>query len=214
MNKKLLLFTLVALTSITLLKAQAVKWGIRGGVNVSTYSLENKHFEYTTYYPAERHSVDVKSAVGTGFHLGGFEEYQFYENFFLDAGLMFSTQTSKIKESRKHNDSFKIRMSEISLPLWLKYDINNFRPKLGISLDYSYYHIRDVPFYLNKSAESIFGASLGIGCEYHFLMGLFVDANFKYGLTSLESTKSYYEGGARFLGLNKRIIQLGIGYKF
>ena len=56
MNKKLLLFTLVALTSITLLKAQAVKWGIRGGVNVSTYSLENKHFEYTTYYPAERHS--------------------------------------------------------------------------------------------------------------------------------------------------------------
>lgn len=214
MNKKLLLFTLVALTSITLLKAQAVKWGIRGGVNVSTYSLENKHFEYTTYYPTERHSVDVKSAVGTGFHLGGFEEYQFYENFFLDAGLMLSYHESKLKESGSRSESFDTRMIEISLPIWLKYQIENFRPKAGISIEYGSYHIKSAPTYLGRSRENHFGVSLGIGCEYHFDSGFFVDTNFKYGLTYLEYTRFDSYDGSHSLGLKKRIIQLGIGYKF
>lgn len=213
MNKNLPLFTLVVL-SLCSLNAQEVKWGIRGGLNLTTYSIANKHFNYEPSYYPERLSVDVKSTIGRGFYLGGFEEYEFTENFFLDAGLMLSYHESKLKESGSRSESFDTRMTEISLPIWLKYQIENFRPKAGISIEYGSYHIKSAPIYLDRSSENNFGVSLGIGCEYHFDSGFFMDANFKYGLTNLENSQFWSSDGSHSLGLKKRIFQLGVGYKF
>ena len=103
-------------------------------------------------------------------------------------------------------------LNTINVPLWVKYDIAGFRPKVGLNLGYL----------LNVKAknenttttyddlEKRFDLGLGLGAEYNLPMGLFFDATFNLGLLNLAS-KSETESG---IEIKNRVFQIGVGYKF
>ena len=57
---------------------------------------------------------------------------------------------------------------------------------------------------MTEKGDDSFDFGLGIGAEYNLPMGLFFDANFNLGLTSLGNNPS----------AKNRVFQIGIGYKF
>ncbi|GIM59587.1 outer membrane beta-barrel protein [Capnocytophaga canimorsus] len=79
----------------------------------------------------------------------------------------------------------------ITLPVWIKHDISGFRPKAGFNLGYA---VNSKTSMWDRSANSIdvitktksaFDFGLGVGAEYNLPFGLFFDATFNFGLTSL-----------------------------
>jgi len=119
----------------------------------------------------------------------------------------------------------KLKIEQFNIPLWIKYDFNGFRPKVGVNLGF----LSKVEFEaepannsnliskLNYSLtpDKNFDLGLGFGAEYNFDSGFFFDASFNLGLTDL-STKSYSENGYKLPTLNfkNRVFQVGVGYKF
>ena len=81
-----------------------------------------------------------------------------------------------------------------------------FRPKVGVNLGFvskakSKVDTTTTDIELDKK----FDAAVGIGAEYNLDMGLFFDANFNLGFTSIGEKGSNYKS---------RVIQIGVGYKF
>ena len=85
----------VAFATLTAVNAQEFKVGAKAGLNLSTLSIptysyveRDRNFLYTE-------SVDTK--LKAGFHFGGFVEYGFNEKLWVEAGVDYSFQGTKIK---------------------------------------------------------------------------------------------------------------------
>ena len=206
--KKIFTTLVVAVATILTVNAQEVKFGARAGLNFSTLS-----FSEISNGADSRAKIDTDFKAN--FHFGVFTEIVFTNQMFLEVGVAYSQQGSKLKSiesfrlgvsrEKKVYDNSYFSVNMINIPVWLKYDIHGFRPKVGVNLGYlASMEAKIEEITTTYKGDDSFDFGLGIGAEYNLPMGLFFDANFNLGLTSLGNNPS----------AKNRVFQIGIGYKF
>lgn len=211
--KKIFTTLVVAVATIFTVNAQEVKFGARAGLNFSTLSFSEIISDRANF----RTKIDTDFKAN--FHFGVFTEIGFTNQMFLEVGVAYSQQGSKLKSTESfrlgvsqgkevYNDSY-FSVNMINIPVWLKYDIRGFRPKVGVNLGYlasteTRARTKTEEITTTYKGDGSFDFGLGIGAEYNLPMGLFFDTNFNLALTSLGNNPS----------AKNRVFQIGIGYKF
>jgi len=236
--KKLFIIAAMAVAGITTANAQEFKVGAKAGFLLSNVSKEDLSFTQAGITSTAKTNTSFKP----GFHFGAFIEYGFNEKLWVEAGVDYAFQGGKIKSfeviekdnngnvlSRTKEDvkNTKFNTQQLNIPLWVKYDINGFRPKVGINLGFlTKIETKGENNEQKTVTESFtpdkkFDFGLGIGAEYNLPMGLFFDATFNLGLTDLSNKQKVVlnqSGGvARIVPsqtFKNRVIQIGVGYKF
>ena len=230
----------VAFATITAVNAQEFKVGAKAGLLLSDLSIANTSIQWSDGGTSYLTTGDINTTLKAGFHFGGFIEYGFNDRLFVEGGIDYSFQGAKVKSTKttKLNlssqdatydeykpDGASIRTQQLNIPLWVKYDIAGFRPKVGVNLGFltkaelkaKSENGNSETLSLNPNKTFDFG--LGLGAEYNLPFGLFFDATFNLGL-SKTSLKSKYEKNGNvtldFPGMEfkNRVIQIGVGYKF
>ena len=227
--KKIFIIAAMAVAGMTTANAQEFKVGAKAGFLMSNVSIDDYSFTDEGKTTIAKSNTSFKP----GFHFGAFIEYGFNEKIWVEAGVDYAFQGAKLKSIESTGDlkvnfksSSKWATQQINIPLWFKYDINGFRPKVGVNLGFltkakieaelenNTDPNEKVSYSLTPNKKFDFG--LGFGAEYNLPMGLFFDATFNLGLTEL-SNKEYSKDGETLLPSMKfknRVIQIGVGYKF
>ncbi|WP_454988888.1 porin family protein [Capnocytophaga sputigena] len=236
--KKLFIIAAMAVAGISTANAQEFKVGAKAGFLMSNVSVDS-----SSYIEAgELITSKLNTAFRPGFHFGAFIEYGFNEKIWVEAGVDYAFQGAKLKSveatrinvsdgsliaSEKANiKNGWLKTQQFNIPLWVKYDISGFRPKVGVNLGFLSKAktnleiegaLPEENIIINKSLtpDKKFDFGLGFGAEYNLPMGLFFDATFNLGLTKLSNKEknddgTYSEGGK----FKNRVIQIGVGYKF
>ena len=233
--KKLFIIAAMAVAGITTANAQEFKVGAKAGFLMSNVSVDSS----SDIEAGKLITSKLNTAFRPGFHFGAFIEYGFNEKIWVEAGVDYAFQGANLKSveatvinvsdgslitSNKANiKNGWLKTQQFNIPLWVKYDISGFRPKVGVNLGFlskvkTNSEIEGGPAVENKSLtpNKKFDFGLGFGAEYNLPMGLFFDATFNLGLTEL-SNKEYSKDGETLLPSMKfknRVIQIGVGYKF
>ena len=229
--KKTFITFVVAIATIIGANAQEFKVGAKAGFLMSNVSDPET-------------SLSVRGVTGTakfsasyspGFHFGAFIEYGFNEQLWVEAGVDYAFQGANINSLSGSINNFslgeldikdgKLKIEQFNIPLWIKYDFNGFRPKIGVNLGFvskakvsgkdnsnlGLVNVDNESLTLDKK----FDLGLGFGAEYNLDSGLFFDATFNLGLTGL-STKDYSKDGKNWVPMKfkNRVFQIGVGYKF
>lgn len=232
--KKNILVLLLAIFSVQIADAQRVKFGIKAGLNLSEFSIEKQKtdtylgtYDYNgnTYIMQER---EFKKRPFLGYYIGALTEIALDDDLFIETGLTFTQQGTNL-ESMKVNgiryinffpqeiernstslsltDSY-IKMSMLNIPLWVKIPVSKNRKlisKVGANVGCSLFvkeKIGDITYDLEGGD---FDFRAGIGVEYVFVSGIFIDWNLTYGLVNMNTYPKVK---------NKMAIQIGLGYKF
>ena len=236
--KKIFIIAAMAIAGITTANAQEFKVGAKAGFLMSNVSVDS-----SSYIEAgELITSKLNTAFRPGFHFGAFIEYGFNEKIWVEAGVDYAFQGANLKSieatvinvsdgslfaSKKANiKNGWLKTQQFNIPLWVKYDISGFRPKVGVNLGFLSKAktnleiegaLPEENIIINKSLtpDKKFDFGLGFGAEYNLPMGLFFDATFNLGLTKLSNKEknndgTYSEGGK----FKNRVIQIGVGYKF
>ena len=235
--KKIFIIAAMAVAGITTANAQEFKVGAKAGFLLSNFSVD----DYSFTEAGKTSTSKLNTAFRPGFHFGAFIEYGFNEKIWVEAGVDYAFQGANLKSiegtvinvsdgslitSKKDNiKNGWVKTQQFNIPLWVKYDISGFRPKVGVNLGFlskvkANSEIEGAPAVENTINESLtpdkkFDFGLGIGAEYNLPMGLFFDATFNLGLTKL-STKEKNDDGTYSEGnkFKNRVFQIGVGYKF
>mgnify|MGYP000914987745 FL=1 len=235
--KKLFIIAAMAVAGITTANAQEFKVGAKAGFLMSNVSAP----EHSATALGITGAAKLNTAFRPGFHFGAFIEYGFNEKIWVEAGVDYAFQGANLKSiegtvinvsdgslitSKKDNiKNGWVKTQQFNIPLWVKYDISGFRPKVGVNLGFlskvkANSEIEGAPAVENTINESLtpdkkFDFGLGFGAEYNLPMGLFFDATFNLGLTKL-STKEKNDDGTYSEGnkFKNRVFQIGVGYKF
>jgi len=236
--KKIFIIAAMAVAGITTANAQEFKVGAKAGFLLSNVSKEDLSFTQAGITSTAKTNTSFKP----GFHFGAFIEYGFNEKLWVEAGVDYAFQGGKIKsfeviekdnngnvlsKTKKDVKNTKFNTQQLNIPLWVKYDINGFRPKVGINLGFlTKIETKGENDEQKTVTESLtpdkkFDFGLGIGAEYNLPMGLFFDATFNLGLTDLSNKQKVVlnqSGGvARIVPsqtFKNRVFQIGVGYKF
>ena len=236
--KKIFIIAAMAVAGISTANAQEFKVGAKAGFLMSNVSVDS-----SSYIEAgELITSKLNTAFRPGFHFGAFIEYGFNEKIWVEAGVDYAFQGANLKSiegtginvsdgslitSKKANiKNGWFKTQQFNIPLWVKYDISGFRPKVGVNLGFLSKAktnleiegaLPEENIIINKSLtpDKKFDFGLGFGAEYNLPMGLFFDATFNLGLTKLSNKEknddgTYSEGGK----FKNRVIQIGVGYKF
>ena len=236
--KKFFIIAAMAVAGMTTANAQEFKVGAKAGFLMSNVSIDDYSFTDEGKTTIAKSNTSFKP----GFHFGAFIEYGFNEKIWVEAGVDYAFQGAKAKSSeliKKDNNgnvlsktkkdfkNAKFNTQQLNIPLWVKYDINGFRPKVGINLGFlTKIETKGENNEQKTVTESFtpdkkFDFGLGIGAEYNLPMGLFFDATFNLGLTDLSNKRKVElnENGspARTVDsqtFKNRVFQIGVGYKF
>ena len=236
--KKIFIIAAMAVAGMTTANAQEFKVGAKAGFLMSNVSAP-EHSETALGITG---TTKLNTAFRPGFHFGAFIEYGFNEKLWVEAGVDYAFQGGKIKsfeviekdnngnvlsKTKKDVKNTKFNTQQLNIPLWVKYDINGFRPKVGINLGFlTKIETKGENDEQKTVTESLtpdkkFDFGLGIGAEYNLPMGLFFDATFNLGLTDLSNKQKVVlnqSGGvARIVPsqtFKNRVFQIGVGYKF
>ena len=214
----------VATAALFSANAQELKFGAKAGVNFSTLSFSDQK---ETLYGREV-TTKINTGYRIGFHVNAFVEYGVSDVLFVEGGLAYSNvgATMKsleatlknsngevIKNEKRDLKDTSISLNMINVPLWVKYDISGFRPKLGLNFGY----LLNAKVKEGNTTETFdnldkrFDLGLGLGAEYNLPMGLFFDATFNLGLLNLASKE---DSEASSFEVKNRVFQIGVGYKF
>lgn len=236
--KKIFIIAAMAVAGITTANAQEFKVGAKAGFLMSNVSVDSS----SDIEAGKLITSKLNTAFRPGFHFGAFIEYGFNEKIWVEAGVDYAFQGAKLKSveatvinisdgslfaSKKANiKNGWLKTQQFNIPLWVKYDISGFRPKVGVNLGFLSKAktnleiegaLPEENIIINKSLtpDKKFDFGLGFGAEYNLPMGLFFDATFNLGLTKLSNKEknddgTYSEGGK----FKNRVIQIGVGYKF
>ncbi|MDO4880912.1 MAG: porin family protein [Capnocytophaga sp.] len=224
------MFTTLAVAVATILTANAqdLKFGAKAGLNLSTLSFSDVTTEQGGYSSTEK----MNTGFRPGFHIGAFAEYGFNDKWFVETGIAYSLQGAKLKsyegtqsyagvtrESKTNYESSYLSTQQLNIPIWVKYDISRFRPKVGVNLGF----LTNVKAKIGVEGESRefslkskngFDFGAGVGVEYNLPMGLFFDATFQLGFTKLSLKEDAAAGVDSSLEFKNRVFQIGVGYKF
>lgn len=224
----------VAFATITAVNAQEFKVGAKAGLLLSDLSIATTSIQWSEGGTSYIKTGDINTTLKAGFHFGGFIEYGFNDRLFVEGGIDYAFQGAKVKsaESTKVNlstydstheketpNKASINTQQLNIPLWVKYDIAGFRPKVGVNLGFltktelKTKNENGNSETLSFNPDKTFDFGLGVGAEYNLPFGLFFDATFNLGLTDV-STKEKTTEQFPVLKMRNRVIQIGVGYKF
>ncbi len=195
-----LLFAAAVLILAATLNAQEIRFGVKGGLNIG--------FLKTKYDGSSE-----KSGSLTSFYLGARTEYGMSEKMSIQGELLYQTFGGKYQFDGQMEED-KIKLSELSLPIVLKYYIvpQKLSVNGGISLGFiikATYEDNAPPATTSDIKDEIKTLNLGIsiGAEYRITDNIFADLRFNKGLTNL------YNGPGG--GTDKAtVLQIGVGYRF
>ena len=224
----------VAFATLTVANAQEFKVGAKAGLLLSDLSTSNISIQTTERNVPHLQTIELNTTLKAGFHFGGFIEYGFNDRLFVEGGIDYAFQGAKVKSVKTTDlnlsnqrvtydeykpDNTSIKTQQLNIPLWVKYDIAGFRPKVGVNLGF----LTKAEFKgknengnsetLSLDPDKTFDFGLGVGAEYNLPFGLFFDATFNLGLTDV-STKEKTAEKFPSLTFKNRVIQIGVGYKF
>ena len=198
--------------------AQNVKFGVKGGLNISSiYGSENS---------------DVESRYS--FHIGGLAEVEISEKLSFQPEVVFSSQGSKFNISGEYfdlhggvnSDFFNIEststLNYINIPLILKYYVFDgfsleFGPQVGylLSVKTETNHTVDgeIVSEISKTKDGLnvidFGVNIGLG--YKLQNGIFFNSRFNLGLNAINKKiehQLYYKKH------KNEVLQFSVGYFF
>jgi len=164
MKKNIL--SIVLCTAFGFSNAQSVRFGVKGGLNVSNFT---------------GYQEDVKSL--TGFHIGGFTELKLKKKFAIQPEFLFSTQGT-IVEGFNGDSNSTIKLNYLNIPVLAKYyiaDAFTFEagPQIGFLLSAKNQGDDIHDFY--KTLD--FG--LNLGCGYEFTDNISLGVRYTVGLTNV-----------------------------
>lgn len=209
--KKIFIIAAMAVAGMTTANAQEFKVGAKAGFLMSNVSVDS-----SSDIDIEKGKIStskLNTAFRPGFHFGAFIEYGFNEKIWVEAGVDYAFQGAKLKSveatvinvsdgslfaSKKANiKNGWLKTQQFNIPLWVKYDISGFRPKVGVNLGFLSKVKTNLEIEGTLPEENIINESLtpdkkfdfglGFGAEYNLPMGLFFDATFNLGLTKLSN---------------------------
>ena len=224
----------VAFATITAVNAQEFKVGAKAGLLLSDLSITTTSSQWSDRGTSYLETVDINTTLKAGFHFGGFIEYGFNDRLFVEGGIDYAFQGAKVKSAesttvnlstydstheKETPNKASINTQQLNIPLWVKYDIAGFRPKIGVNLGFltkaelKAKNEDGNSETLSFNPDKTFDFGLGVGAEYNLPFGLFFDATFNLGLTDV-STKEKTTVQFPMLNMRNRVIQIGVGYKF
>ena len=194
--KKIIIF--VALIAFTATATAQVKFGVHAGTGIGLMSKDVHDDRY------EGQNKTDKEPFSTSSYGGFFVEIPASEKLLLDLGAMY-TNYSTIGKG-------KTMLHRIDVPLAIKYNISELRPKVGGYVSY----IPEVTSFENKyrsfTGKDIekfdYGATFGL--EYNFFDRFFIEANFNLGIANLLTEDPRHSSDY----LRTRSILIGVGYRF
>ncbi|AXB55182.1 porin family protein [Flavobacterium fluviale] len=192
---KKIILTAIAVAAFSFANAQQTRFGVKGGLNLSTVVGGDVD--------------DTKTLVG--FHVGGFAEINIVEKFFIQPELLFSAQGTKVDGGFGGDVDFKLNY--LNIPVLAKYYIvdNKFSveagPQLGVLLS-AKAEGEDIKDF-TRSVD--FGFNIGAG--YNFTDNLAVGLRYTIGLSPLtdedvDNTDDYYDSA------KNSNLALSLSYKF
>lgn len=172
--KKLLLFALFTVFALTTSQSQEVRFGAKGGLNISKLGGDTNTFD---------------PGLKSGFHIGGLAEISFSEKFALQPELLYSAEVYEYGATTGFV-SYDSKVSYIRIPILAKYYIIDglsaeAGPVFGTLLSAK---IEDVDV---KDGFKSFDTGLAIGASYELNMGLFFSARYNIGLMDINDVDGY-----------------------
>lgn len=193
----------------------------------SDYPLGLGMYQYyvKNYYIQER---EFKTMSLPGYYIGALTEIALDDDLLIETGLIFTQQGTKLEsmkvkgfhykdilflnEKEYNNTTFYlsdsyIKMSMLNIPVLVKIPVSKNRKwisKIGAEVGCTIFvkeKIEDIAYEYGGH----FDFKGGIGGEYVFVSGIFIDSSIFYGLVNMETYPKVK---------NKMRAQLGIGYKF
>ncbi|QSW87659.1 MULTISPECIES: porin family protein [Flavobacterium] len=202
-------FTAITVIMFGFVNAQDVKFGIKGGLNISNFSGDTDGIETKSRY---------------GFNLGGFVEIKFSEKIALQPEILYSTQGVKFENvGTDVNGTFRtgdinFNLAYINIPVMFKYyPAERFSveagPQIGFltsaktktRLDGFNRTVTQDAKYLFESID--FGLNIGAG--YYFTENLAVGARYNIGLANIVKTEVGDDSK-----LHNKVFSLSVAYKF
>jgi opacity protein-like surface antigen len=208
MTKPLLLIALFLLTLNTYGQDNQIEFGIKGGLNYSSFSDNNN----------DDIPADYKGKIG--FHLGGFVEFGISEKISIRPELLYSQQGSNFTINSSDLNIFspdpifitsidgEIKESLLLLPVLVEYKMSEklsleFGPQFGYSLNREVEYDNN-PFnfdgFLRNEDEEKFELGLSLGLGYSLFDNLGISLRYNYGIIERQN-------------LNTSVFQLGMNYK-
>lgn len=208
---KKIIFIATAVLAITCAQAQTVKFGVKGGLTVSTLSGDLE---------------DAEAKIGG--HVGGFAEIKF-NKFALQPEVLLSMQGAESNTTRYYSGNFYATKYEANLlylnvPVMAKYYVIpklsvELGPQLGILLDaetkYSETENGFVEYSENENVKSdikTIDLAANIGATYHFNDHMAVGARFSLGLTNIDDSKPTV--GVARTDVKNQVLQASFAYRF
>ncbi|MBF4518859.1 PorT family protein [Flavobacterium sp. ANB] len=191
-----IILSALAVMAFGLTNAQSTKFGVKGGLNLSTITGGNVE--------------DNKSLVG--FHVGGFAEIKIAEKFAIQPELLYSAQGSKFDGGPFFED-FDVKVDYLNIPVLAKYYIvEKFSveagPQLGILLS-----AKSEGEDVKDSFKSV-DLGFNVGAGFQFTENLSINLRYTIGLSpisdnaDIEDEEDYYDSA------KNSNLALSLAYKF
>ncbi|KIA99658.1 porin family protein [Flavobacterium sp. JRM] len=202
---KKITLSIVAVLAFGFANAQEVKFGVKGGINLSTFTGDVEN---------------VSSKVG--FQVGGFAEIKLTEKFSIQPELLYSLQGAKIDQSEEgYRYESTEKFSYLNIPVMAKYYVaEKFSleagPQIGFLLSAKSDFTETDDFFgttsgdedVKDSYKSIdFGVNFGAG--YDFTENLSAGIRYNLGLSNIAD----FEEGDN-TKIKNSVFSLSVGYKF
>ncbi|WP_026727601.1 porin family protein [Flavobacterium denitrificans] len=201
---KKIILSVAAIMAFGFANAQDAKFGIKGGMNLSTLTGDIE---------------DPSSKVG--FHVGGFAEIKLSEKFAVQPELLYSTQGAKEKgefeyEGNVYDAEIDYKLAYINLPIMAKYYIvDKFNVEAGPQIGFLVSAKAEATVLGNSAEEDVkdsfksvdFGLNLGAG--YDFTDKFSAGARYNIGLSNMIDGEA-----ADYVKAHNGVFSLSVGYKF
>lgn len=211
MNKTYII--LILLANMLTVKAQDVKFGLKGGVNFSNISISGGNSV-----------TNPDTTTRTSFHLGGLVEVKLADKFALQPEIQYSSVGYKfaltgIEQGISYRGDVVDKIDYLSIPVLVKYfAAEGFSLDFGPQVGFLISHKADIKVNVlgNSSTQTVdladesekieFG--LNFGATYKFKNNLFLSGRYNLGLSNIQKEST---DGEKILN---RTFQLSLGYIF
>jgi long-subunit fatty acid transport protein len=201
---KNIILAAVAVFGFTFANAQEVKFGVKGGINLSSFTGDVE---------------DPSSKVG--FQAGGFAEIKLTDEFSIQPELLYSLQGAKRDESGfGYFSKSTLNLSYLNIPVMVKYYvIEKFSFEAGPQIGFLLSAKEDIEgnAYGESTSEKVdvkdelksmdFGVNFGAG--YDFTENISAGIRYNFGLSNIAD---FGDGDNR--KIKNSVFSLSIGYKF
>jgi hypothetical protein len=238
------LFTVIALSSISFLSAQKVKFGAKASLNLSKFIFSDTRSQNFT-----------EPKFLTGFNLGCFAEISITDKFAFQPELLYATQGSKLETKEfdiisggrlSHDYEGIFKTSYINIPLLAKYYATKklffaAGPQIGVLLnakrtiigfqtnlvDLGSDQYGEQTLIYDGQEEDVkdlftsFAVGLGIGTGYFFTENLFAEARYNIDLSKNQiqrdqnfNEKFTFTPYGQYTVSRSSSFQVSVGYRF